>query len=94
MTKAQRMLLTMWHQLNKACILGPKTCVVSNVNNLGSDCHANETLVDANPTHNLSNSYGTFNNAIQTMLAQILSLMTNHDSVLAIWKVFAQQGFK
>jgi hypothetical protein len=28
------------------------------------------------------------------MLAQILSLMTNRDLVLAIWKVFAQQGFK
>ncbi len=67
---------------------------MSDVSNLGSGCHANETLTDANPTHNLSNSYGTFHNAIQTMLAQILSHTTNHDLVLAIWKVITQQGFK
>jgi hypothetical protein len=78
----------------QAGIPGPKTRVASDVSILVSGCQADETSADANPTHSPANSYGAFSNAIQTVLTQNPSPMTNRDLVLAVRKVLAQQGFK
>jgi hypothetical protein len=78
----------------QAGIPGPKTRVASDVSILVSGCQTDETSADANPTHSPANSYGAFSNAIQTVLTQNPSPMTNRDLVLAVRKVLAQQGFK
>ncbi|CAM6015936.1 unnamed protein product [Sphagnum balticum] len=78
----------------QAGIPGAKTRVASDVSILVSGCQTDETSADANPTHSPANSYGAFSNAIQTVLSQNPSPMTNRDLVLAVRKVLAQQGFK
>jgi hypothetical protein len=72
----------------------PKTRVASDASILVSGCQADETSADANPTHNPTSSYGAFSNAVQTVLGQNSSPMTNRDLVLAVRHVLGQQGFK
>lgn len=71
-----------------------KNRVASDVGMLISGCQSNETSADANPSHNAADSYGAFSNAIQTVLSQNDSPMTNRELVLAVRKVLTEQGFK
>lgn len=59
-----------------------------------SGCQTNETSADANPSHNAADSYGAFSNAIQTVLSQTQSRLSNRELTMAVRNVLSQTGFK
>ena len=59
-----------------------------------SGCQSDETSADATPGHNSAQSYGAFSNAVQTVLSQNDSPLSNRELIVEVRKVLAQQGFK
>ena len=55
---------------------------------------SDETSADATPGHNSAQSYGAFSNAVQTVLSQNDSPLSNRELIVEVRKVLAQQGFK